>query len=270
MNFNAIVCIKQVPGTIEVKIDPKTNTLIREGIENIINPFDMYAIEEGVRIKERLKTSFPDLKVNVIAMTMGPTQAEKILRDAISSGVDKSILLSDKAFAGADTLVTANTIASAITKIGDFKIIICGKQTIDGDTGQVGPELAKCLGIPFVGYVSEISYLDDSKINVKQLKDKKYELLEVNLPVVLSVLKEINNPRIPSLRNMMKAKSEIIEKWGLGELGLDENEVGLQGSKTRVIKIFKPEVKTETKIIEGDPDKQVDELYYELKKYCKV
>ncbi len=270
MNFNVIVCIKQVPGTIEVKIDPKTNTLIREGIENIINPFDMYAIEEGVRIKERLKTSFPDLEVNVIAVTMGPIQAEKILRDAISSGVDKSILLSDRAFAGADTLATANTIASAIMKIGDFKIIVCGKQTIDGDTGQVGPELAKCLGIPFVGYVSEISYLDDSKINVKQLKDKKYELLEVNLPVVLSVLKEINNPRIPSLRNMMRAKSETIEKWGLGELGLSENEVGLQGSKTRVIKIFKPEIKTETKIIEGDPDKQVDELYEEIKKYCKV
>jgi len=268
MKFNIIICIKQVPATTDIKIDPKTNTLIREGADNIINPFDVYAIEEGVRIKERLESN-PDMEIETIVVTMGPSQSEKILREAISLGVDKAILLSDKAFAGSDTLATSRVLSEAVKKIGDAKIIICGKQTMDGDTGQVGPEVAEFLNIPFIGYISEIRHIDSNTILIKQLSEKRYELIESELPVVVSVLKEINNPRIPGLKNMIKAKSAKIELWTVKELGINPAEVGLEGSATRVIKIFKHELKNDVRIISHDLNNQVNELYKELNKFCK-
>ena len=269
MKFNIIICIKQVPATTEIKIDPKTNTLIREGADSIINPFDVYAIEEGVRIKERLVTD-SEMEIETIVLTMGPSQSEKILREAISLGVDKAILLSDKAFAGSDTLATSRVLSEAVRKIGDAKMIICGKQTMDGDTGQVGPEVAEFLNMPFIGYVSEIRHIDGNAISVKQLNEKKYDLIESELPVVISVLKEINNPRIPSLKNMMKAKSAKIESWGIKELDINPADVGLEGSATRVIKIFKHELKSDVRIISHDLNSQIGELYKELNKYCKI
>ncbi|MDD3628323.1 MAG: electron transfer flavoprotein subunit beta/FixA family protein, partial [Actinomycetota bacterium] len=210
IKIKIVVCIKQVPATTEIKIDPKTNTLIREGIENIINPFDCYAIEEAVRIKERLG----DPDIEVIAITMGPSQAIEILKEAISVGVDKAVLLSDKAFAGADTWATATTLARAINKIGDCSLVLLGKQTLDGDTGQVGPELAQKMGIPFVGYVSNILEMDQNKMKVKRLMEDRYETFEINLPSAISVIKDINVPRVPSLRGKLKAKNAEIPVWG--------------------------------------------------------
>ncbi|MBU4483540.1 MAG: electron transfer flavoprotein subunit beta/FixA family protein [Actinobacteria bacterium] len=256
-----VVCIKQVPGTTEIKIDPETNTLIREGIENIINPFDAYAIEEGVRIRER----FNDGEVEVIALTMGPPQSREILKEAISVGVDSAILLSDRAFAGADTWATSTTLAKAINKIEDCRLVILGKQTLDGDTGQVGPELAQRLNIPFIGYASSILEINRNKMKVKRLMEDRYETFEVNLPAAISVVKDINTPRVPSLRGKMKAKSAEIPVWDANQLEADEDEVGLSGSYTQVVKIFTPKIKHEIKMIEGSPGEQVEQLYKELK-----
>jgi electron transfer flavoprotein beta subunit len=261
IRIKIVVCIKQVPGTTEIKIDPETNTLIREGIENIINPFDAYAIEEGVRIRER----FNDGEVEVIALTMGPPQSKEILKEAISVGVDSAILLSDRAFAGADTWATSTTLAKAINKIEDCRLIILGKQTLDGDTGQVGPELAQRLNIPFIGYASSILEISKNKMKVKRLMEDRYETFEVNLPAAISVVKDINIPRVPSLRGKMKAKSAEIPVWDAKQLEADEDEVGLSGSYTQVVKIFTPKIKHEIKMIEGSPGEQVEQLYKELK-----
>jgi electron transfer flavoprotein beta subunit len=255
------VCIKQVPGTTEIKIDPETNTLVREGIENIINPFDSYAIEEGVRIKERLN----DGEVEVIALTMGPPQSVEILKEAISVGVDSAILLSDRAFAGADTWATSTTLAKAINKLEDCRLIILGKQTVDGDTGQVGPELAQRMHIPFVGYVSSIIEISKSKMKVKRLMEDRYETFEISLPAAISVVKDINIPRVPSLRGKMKAKTIEIPVWDAKKLEADENEVGLAGSYTQVVKIFTPQIKHETRMIGGTAEEQVEQLHKVLK-----
>lgn len=261
-----IVCIKQVPGIMEIKINPDTNTLIREGIENIINPFDTYAIEEGVSLKEKLTASQgSSLEVEVIAISMGPPHSEVILREAISLGIDNAILLSDKAFAGSDTWATAYTLSKAIKKIEGAKVIILGKQTLDGDTGQVGPELAQILNIPFIGYASKIIEISSSKMVIKRLMEDRYETFEVRLPAAISVGKDINIPRVPSLRGKMKSKSIAIPVWGIEQIDTNEKECGLNGSYTQVIKIFTPEHKYEVKMISGTPDEQVNEIYSKLK-----
>jgi len=159
-----VVLIKQVPETTNVQIDPETNTLKREGIENVVNPFDTYALEEGVRLRERFSG-----KVTVISM--GPPQAEEMLREAISCGADEAILISDRAFAGSDTLATSYTLSCAVNKIGDYDLVICGRQTIDGDTGQVGPELSEALGLPFVAYVSKVNEVADGKMVLEAADD---------------------------------------------------------------------------------------------------
>jgi electron transfer flavoprotein beta subunit len=261
-----MVCIKQVPGTTEIRIDPKTNTLIREGVENIINPFDSYAVEEGVRIKER----FGSDEAEVIVITMGPPQSEEILREAVSVGADGAILISDRAFAGADTWATSTTLARAISKIGECRLVILGKQTLDGDTGQVGPELAHRLNMPFIGYASSISEISSNKMKVKRLMEDRYETFEINLPAAISVVKDINIPRVPSLRGKMKAKKIQIPVWDAAQLGIKENEVGLPGSYTQVIKIFTPDIKHDIKILEGSTEEKVEQLYKELKNLSVV
>jgi electron transfer flavoprotein beta subunit len=256
--MNIVICLKQVPGTTAVKIDPQTNTLIRQGIESIINPFDTYALEEGVRIKEKHGG-----KVTVI--TMGPPQAETALREAISLGADEAVLLSDRAFAGADTWATAFTLSRAILKLGSIDLIICGRQTIDGDTGQVGPELAEMLGIPFIAYVSQIEEISDNKIRVRRLIEEGHEIIGANLPATITVSKEINVPRLPSLRGIARSKSAKISVWGITELGVDPAGVGLSGSATRVIKIFFPQRVSQAEILTGSPESQVDKLMDKLK-----
>jgi electron transfer flavoprotein beta subunit len=256
--MNIIVCMKQVPGTTAVKINPQTNTLIREGIESIINPFDGYALEEAVRLKERLGGI-------VKALSMGPPQAEAILKEAISLGADETILLSDSAFAGADTWATAFTLASAIKKMGPYDLVVCGRQTLDGDTGQVGPELAEMLGIPFVAYVCKIEEISDKQARLKRMIDEGYEILETPIPAVITVTKEINVPRLPSLRGTIKAKKAVVPVCGIKEMGIDKDNVGLSGSYTRVIKIFSPQRTRKAEVFKGELNDQVECLIARLK-----
>ena len=256
--MNIVVCLKQVPGTTQVKIDPQTNNLIRDGIENIINPFDTYAIEEGVRLRERFGG-------RVITISMGPPQAEAALREAISLGVDEGILLSDPAFAGADTWATSYTLSVAIRKLEQSDLIICGRQTLDGDTGHVGPQLAEMLDLPFVAYVSSIEEIADGGMRVRRMVEDGYEIIESPLPAVLTVVKEINTPRLPSLRGIARSKSATIPVWGVKELKIDLDKVGLAGSFTKVIRVFSPQRVCQGEIFEGEPENQVDCLLGRLK-----
>ena len=256
--MNVVVCLKQVPGTTGVKIDPQTNTLIRQGIKNIINPFDTYALEAGVSIKERCGG-----KVTVISM--GPPQAEEMLREAISLGADEAVLLSDKAFAGADTWATAYTLARAVVKLGQYDLVICGRQTVDGDTGQVAPELAEMLEVPFVAYVSQIEELADGHMRVQRMVEEGHEVIESPLPAVISVVKEINVPRLPSLRGITRSKSAVIPAWTAQDLAADQDSIGLAGSATRVIKIFFPQRTCQAEIFQGELESQVGCLVGRLK-----
>jgi electron transfer flavoprotein beta subunit len=256
--MNIIVCIKQVPDTTEVRIDPETKTLIREGVESIINPFDCYAIEEGVRLKERFGGK-------VTALCMGPPQAEKALREAISLGADEGILISDRAFAGSDTLATSYSLAQAIRKIGEYDIIICGKQAIDGDTAQVGPGIAVHLGMPQITYVRKIEDVSDGSIRAERMTEEGYDVVESQLPVMLTVVKEINEPRIASLKGKMAAKKAEIPVWTAEDVEADPDSLGLEGSPTMVVEIFTPPPRTGGKLIEGEPVDVAAQLIAELK-----
>jgi electron transfer flavoprotein beta subunit len=256
--MNVVVCLKQVPGTTEVKIDPQTNSLIRQGIENIINPFDTYALEEGVRLKERHGGK-------VTVLSMGPPQAEAALREAVSLGTDEAVLLTDRAFAVADTWATANTLSKAIQKLGKYDLIICGRQTIDGDTGQVGPELAEMLDVPFIAYVSKIEEIKDNYLRVIRAVEEGHEVIETTLPAVITVAKEINVPRLPSLRGIMKSKNTAVTTWTNTELKIDPNTVGLAGSSTQVIKIFFPQRVHQAEILSGNLEQQVETLVDRLR-----
>lgn len=252
-----VVCIKQVPDTAEVRINPETGTLIREGVPSIINPFDMHAIEAGLQIREKTGGK-------VTVLTMGPPQADTALREAISMGADDAILLSDRAFAGSDTWATSFTLSKAIEKLG-ADIIICGKQAIDGDTAQVGPETAEFLNIPHISYVRKIEDVSQNGIRVQRLMDEGYDIIESSLPVLMTVVKELNEPRLPSLKGKMAAKKAVIKKWGQSDILADENDLGLKGSPTQVKNIFTPEARSGRKMLEGKPEEQVDALIQELR-----
>ena len=243
--MNIIVCIKQVPNTTDVKIDPVKNTLIREGVESVINPFDTYAIEESVRLKERFGG-----KVTVI--TMGPPQAESALREAISLGCDEGILVSDRKFAGSDTWATSYTLSCAIKKIGAFDIILCGKQASDGDTAQVGPGISTHLDIPQVTYVKKIEEIKDNKARVERMTEEGFDIVETPIPCLFTVVKEINIPRLPSLKGMMRSKSAKIVQWTAADINADPDNIGLDGSPTRVVKIFTPPPRKGGEMIKGD------------------
>lgn len=243
--MNIVVCIKQVPDTTEVRINPKTNTLMREGVESIINPFDTYAIEEGVRIRERLG----DGKVTVV--TMGPPQAETALREAISLGADDAVLVCGRAFAGGDTWATSLTLALAMKKMQP-DVILAGKQAIDGDTAQVGPGISCHLDWPQACYVSKIREIEKGRAVVECLMETGKEVLEVQLPAVLTVVKEINEPRLPSFKGKMKAKKAQITTWDAADIGADPEKVGLNGSPTTVNKIFSPPRRGGGEIIQAE------------------
>ena len=260
--MNIIVCIKQVPETTEVRINPETNTLVREGVKSIINPFDMYAIEEAVRLKEKFSG-----KVTVI--TMGPPQAESALREAISLGIDEAILISDRAFAGSDTWATSYTLAGAIKKAGRYDLILCGKQASDGDTAQVGPGISAHLDIPQVTYVKKIEEVKENSLRCERMTEEGFEIIETPLPALLTVVKEINEPRIPSLRGMMRAKQAKILTWTQKELTLDSQKIGLCGSPTQVVKIFTPPVRVGGVMLPGEPQEVADKLAELLKDELK-
>ena len=248
-----LVCIKQVPETAEVKIDPESHTLMREGIAAIVNPLDSYALEEGLRLREKYGKK-------VTVLTMGPPQAEQALREAIAMGVDEAILVTDRVAAGSDTLATSYTLGKAVEKHGPFDLVICGKQAIDGDTAQVGPELAEVLGLPFVAYVRKIEEVKDAILRVQRLMEDGYEVIEAPLPAVISVVKEINEPRLPSLRGMLRAKKAEIVREDAASLGADPGRIGREGSPTRVIETFTPPRRTQGKLLEGEPAEQANAL----------
>ncbi|MDR1087336.1 MAG: electron transfer flavoprotein subunit beta/FixA family protein [Endomicrobium sp.] len=245
--MNIIVCIKQVPNTTNVQIDHDTGRLKRDGVESIINPFDEYAIEEGVRIKEKVGA-----KVTVI--TMGHPQAEAILREAIAKGADEGVLLSDRAFGGADTLATSYALSMAIKSLGNFDIVICGKQASDGDTAQVGPGIAEMSDIAHVACVKKVESIDDKTIKVERMMEDGYDLIESSLPVLLTVVKEINNPRVASLKGKMAAKKAVIKVLDAAAIGADTKKTGLNGSPTQVMKIFTPPQRTGGEKFTGEPN----------------
>lgn len=262
--MNIVVCIKQVPDTTDVRINPETNTLIRDGVASIINPFDTYAIEEGLRLKERFGG-----KVTVI--TMGPPQAEAALREAISVGADEAVLLSDRAFAGSDTLATSYALASGIKKLGEVDLILCGKQAIDGDTAQVGPGIAIWMNIPQVTFVKKIEDVkedgDKKVFRVQRMVEEGYEILDIPVPCMMSVVKEINEPRMPSLKGMMRSKKAQITNWTAEDIQAEEKNIGLDGSPTQVMKIFSPPARQGGQILHGEPEELAGKIKDLLKEY---
>jgi electron transfer flavoprotein alpha/beta subunit len=260
------VCIKQVPGISEVRIDPKTNTLVREGVPSIMNPHDKHAIELGVSIKEKYGAE-------IIALSMGPPQAESVLREALAMGADMAYLLTDKAFAGSDTLATSHTLALAIKKLlklskekGPY-LIICGTQASDGDTAQVGPELAEELNITQITYAMKFDMKNKNTIIVERaFKKDELVVIECKLPVLISVLKEVNNPRHPTVRDTVDAyeKKEVVY-WNAEDIQANKAEVGLNGSMTEVWKIFIPQRKGEHIKLKGSVEEMVQTLCLNLK-----
>jgi electron transfer flavoprotein beta subunit len=260
------VCVKQVPGVSEVKLDPKTNTLVREGIESVINPNDLNAIELALNLKEKYTAE-------VLVLSMGPPQAEEILREGLAMGADKGYLLTDRAFAGADTLATSYTLALAIKKIlneSDPKeeyLVICGAQAVDGDTGQVPPELAEELGIPQIAYVLSVELNNNKIVAERKFRAVEIVVIETKLPALISVLNDINKPRYPSMTGILKAhdKSKIIY-FDAENLNADKSKIGLNGSNTEVWKIFSPERKGNRIILKGTLEEIASQLCLNLKK----
>ena len=234
-----VACIKQVPDTTQVQIDPVTNTLIREGIPFIVNPYDSHALEESLRLKD-------SHGFKAVALSMGPPNAEAALRKALALGVDRSVLLSDRAFGGADTLSTSNVLAAAIKKLGEEEevgIVLCGKQTIDGDTAQVGPGIAVRLGFSQLTLVDRIEKIDlqEKTVTVRRKLEGRHEIVEARLPAMITVVRELNRPRYPTVPMRLASERAEVECWSNKELQLDVNSVGLKGSPTWVSRIFSPE-----------------------------
>lgn len=233
MVLKILVLIKQVPDIDKVKFDAEKKRVDRSSAEAEVNPFDLNALEAALLIKEKLGG-----KITVISM--GPPQAESAIRDALSRGADRGILLTDRKFAGADTLATSYALASAIKKVGSFDLILCGEKTVDGDTGQVGPEVAQHLGIPHISYVSEVREVSNDKILVKADMPGYYYLIDAALPVVIAVTKDLNEPRLPSLRDKLKARKAEVEKWSAEDLAsiADISRFGLAGSPTSISRVI--------------------------------
>ena len=256
--MDIVVCIKQVPDTTEVKIDPKTNTLVRQGVPSIVNPFDKNAIEAGLRLKEKYGG-------RVTVVSMGPPQANDALKECLAMGADDAVLVSDRAFGGADTLATSYTLAATIRALGHFDVILCGKQAIDGDTAQVGPEMAEHLGITQLTYVAKIDIQGDT-VQVYREHEEGYEVVEARLPVLLSVVKSINVPRYPTVKGIMKAvHKDKIRVLSAKDLEVDMDRLGLKGSATQVRQIFTPPQRGQGILIRQDSArKSVDELMAKL------
>ena len=249
-----LVCVKQVPDTTEVRIDRETNTLQRQDVPSILNPFDRHALEAALRVKERCGGT-------VSVLTMGPLQAQEVLKECLALGADEAVLLSDKAFAGADTLATSRTLAAAISKLGPTELIFCGKQAIDGDTAQVGPELAEHLNMAQVTCVSGLEvFPEQQRLIAEREVEDGHEVLELPFPAVLTISKCLNEPRYPSIKGRLRANKTSIPILNLEDLGLRAEETGLQGSPTRVVRIFAPETRKGGEVIQGMAPRQAADL----------
>lgn len=258
--FQIIVCIKQVPDPrylSKVTIDPVTKTIRRENIPAVMNPLDKNALEEALRMKEHFGG-------RVIAISMGPPQAERICRDALAMGVDEAILLCDKVLAGSDTLATAYALSMAIQKLGNFDIIFCGNETVDGSTAQVPPQLAEFLEVPHVTKVRKIVSVNENEIVVERIIEYGYMKVKVKLPAVVAVTKEINEPRLPTVSDILKCYKKEVVKWTISDIGADPLRVGLDGSPTKVTDIFSPEVKRKREVFEGQVEEAVEWLVEKL------
>jgi electron transfer flavoprotein beta subunit len=245
-----IVPIKQVPETSAVKMDEATGTMIREGVESIINPLDLYSIETALRLRERHGGE-------VVALSMGPPGAVKALREAVAMGCDSAALVSNRAFAGSDTWATGYALSAAIRKLGAFDLIVCGERATDGDTGQVGPGIAAFLDLPVASYIGRIDEVTEKRVRARRLVEGGYEVLEVELPALLTVVKEIGEPRLPTLLGKRRARKLDIPTWGPDDLGVDLDRIGLDGSLTRVVKIFHPKVARECEKVVANDEKSI-------------
>lgn len=249
-----IVCVKQVPDTNEVKIDPVKNTLIRTGVPSILNPDDANALEAALKIKD----TDPE-NTNITVLTMGPPQAKEMLEECLAMGADEAVLLSDRILGGSDTWATSNALAAGIRKIGNFDLIFAGRQAIDGDTAQVGPQLAEKLGLPQVTYVRKFE-ISGKEIIVNRALENGYERIRVSIPCVLTAIKELNAPRYMSVRGVYSACKQKITVWNAADIGVDQATVGLDASPTSVYRSFTPAPKGKGIVIEGDTTKETVEL----------
>jgi len=246
-----VVPIKQVPETNAVKMDQETGAMIREGVEAIVNPLDLYAIELAIRLRDSHGGE-------VICISMGPPKAETALREAIAMGADSGVLISDKVFAASDTWATSHVLAEAVRRIGRLDLIVCGERATDGDTGQVGPGLAAFCDLPVATYVSGVDSIADGSCRVRRLVEDGYEVLDVELPAVLTVVKEIAEPRLPTLRGKQRSRKVDVPVWTSVDLDVDVEKVGRTGSPTRVVKIFSPKVARECEKLPAESEHAIE------------
>lgn len=249
--MHTIVCVKQVPDTTRVEVDPETNTLQREGVESVLNPHDAFAVEEALRLRE-------EYGGRVTAISLGPPQANDMLREVLALGVDDAVLVSGREFAGSDTWATSYALARAARSLDPFDLIICGKQAIDGDTAHVGPELSVHLDLPQATYVDDIAELKDETITLKRLTDDGYQMLRLPLPTVLTVVKDLNEPRLPNLKDLHRGRFADIPSLSADDIGADQDEIGLDGSPTRVVEIFRPPSERAGTMYEEDTDRGIN------------
>ena len=258
--MHIIVFVKQVPDTTDVKLDPKTGNLLREGLDSIINPDDRHALEAALDLKAAHNAA-------VTVISMGPPQAIDALSEALGMGADRAILLTDRAFSGADTWATSFTLGKAVETVGDYDLILCGRQAIDGDTAQVGPQVADYLDLPQVSYVFDIETIATDRLVVKRRLEDGYERVECRLPALLTVIGQLNTPRYPRMAGLLKACHEKapIKIWNAADIGVTTAQVGLDGSLTHVIKTFAPKFERRGEMLEGDTAEMVRNLVARLK-----
>lgn len=255
--MNIVVCIKQVPDTTEIKLDPVKGTLIRDGVPSIMNPDDKGGLEFALRLKDKYGA-------NVTVITMGPPQAEAILREAYAMGVDRAILLSDRKFGGADTLATSRTIAAALRKL-DYDLVITGRQAIDGDTAQVGPQIAEHLDLPQVTYAESLEFDGDKTFTVKKADEDGYQMVEVDAPALVTALASGVKPRYMSVRGIVEAYDRPVEVWNFDSVEVDPATIGLNGSPTRVAKSFAKGMKAPGQLYEVEPEEAVEIIIAKLR-----
>ncbi len=251
-----IVCIKQVPNTTEIKINPETGTMIREGVPSIMNPDDKGGLEMALQLKDKFGA-------HITVITMGPPQADDTLREALAMGADRAILLTDRKFAGADTLATSNALAGAL-RVLDFDLLITGRQAIDGDTAQVGPQIAELLDLPQVSYVEDLHYTSPKTFTIKKHTEEGYQILEVEAPCLITVLATANKARYMHVAGIVQAYKRDVEVWGFDNIKVEESKLGLKGSPTRVAKAFTKGSKAAGQVHEVSPAEAVDIIMEKL------